>query len=61
MIASIDNLQEILAIDMITALKSFTKRKHVLRSLRLCGEQAANAWFPLDRDRIVRSCDPSKF
>ena len=28
-------------------------------NLKLCG--CTFTWFPLDRDRIVKSCDPSKF
>ena len=35
-------------------------RKRVPRSLRLYGDQA-NAWFPLDRNRIVKTCNPSMF
>ena len=42
MIASIDFSQETLAVDVLTALKSFVehRRKHILRSLRLYGDKA---------------------
>ena len=42
MITTIDLSQEILAIDVLTALKSSLKhrRKHILRLLRLYGDQA---------------------
>ena len=42
MITSIDVSEEIFATDMLKALKSSLKhrRKHVLRPLQLCGDQA---------------------
>ena len=42
MVTSFDISQEIFSIDMLTALKSSLKhrRKHVLRSFRLYGDQA---------------------
>ena len=44
MITGIDLSQEIFAIDMLRALKSSLKhrRKHVLRSLQLYGDQATS-------------------
>ena len=43
MITMIDVSQEIFAMDILTALKSSLKRqrKHVLRLLQLCGDQAS--------------------
>ena len=42
MVTSFDISQEIISIDMLTTLKSSLKhrRKHVLRSLQLYGDQA---------------------
>ena len=47
MVTSFDISQEIFSIDMLTALKSSLKhrRKHVLRSFRLYGDQAVGKMF----------------
>ena len=47
MVTSFDISQEIISIDMLTALKSSLKhrRKHVLRSLQLYGDQALQQLF----------------
>ena len=50
MITSIDVSQEIFAMDILKALKSYLKqhRKHVLRLLQLYGDQALTLAFSVD-------------
>ena len=52
MVTSFHISQEIFSVDMLTALKSSLKhrRKHVLRSLRLYGDQALRKAFLLARE-----------
>ena len=62
MIKGVHISQEMFANDILTALKPSLEhgRKHVLRMLRLYGDQAY-AWFPLDRNAVVKSHDQNKF
>ena len=51
MVTNFDISQEIFSVDMLAALKSSLKRrrKHVLRSFRLCGDQALKLVFSIKK------------